>query len=295
MKKTILITGGAGFIGSNLIRYISYNRNTYNIISLDKIKDIASLHNVYLNKGNEFYLADINDEHILDNIFRMTNPNIVIHLANDNNLNFNGISNLHKVSNKYKVEKFVYLSSSSFDIYTNEDFSCFCIDNYITSKLFNVNYNIIRIPKCFGPRQNIFNIIPDLFLSFIKQDKVILANKGVDVYDLLYVEDLCQAILTVMENGKDNEIYNASINLDYTELELAAIIRDFLITAKDNKRLDYNIGNISLDDDSIESIKNLFVDSSKLKELGWKPERKFKENLKYTINWYINNKWFFNI
>lgn len=294
MKKTILITGGAGFIGSNLIRYISYNRNTYNIISLDKIKDIASLHNVYLNKSNEFYLADVNDEHILDNIFKMNNPNIVIHLANDNNLNFNGISNLHKVSNKYKVEKFIYLSSSSSDIITNEDFSCFCIDNFITSKLFNVNYNIIRIPKCFGPRQSIYNVISDLFLYFIKQEEVILPNKGTDVYDLLYVEDLCQAILTVLENGKDNEIYNASINLDYSELELAALIKDLLVAAKDNKRLDYNIGNIKLDDFIEENSKSI-IDSSKLKDLGWKPEKKFKENLKYTINWYINNKWFFNI
>jgi dTDP-glucose 4,6-dehydratase len=115
-----------------------------------------------------------------------------------------------------------------------------------------------------------------------------------DVYDLLYVEDVCNAILLVLEKGADKNIYNASINLDYTEFELAAIIRDILLNAKTNNKIDYSIGNIVLDD-FVENSEKLYINCDKIKELGWKPLRKFRENIKYTVNWYINNKWFFDL
>lgn len=303
MKKTILIIGGAGFIGSNLIRFITYNSNNYNLISLDKLQDVSCMHNVYMNKSNNFYLADINDESILDHIFRFNKPSIIINLISD----YCAIKKLHKICVKYDIEKFVNLSYpfyiketiedspiSSNNIYTDEEFSSYCIDNYITSKLFNLNYNIVRVPKCFGPRQQIFNTIPDLFYNLIKQENIVLPNKGMDVYDLLYVEDVCNAILLVLEKGADKNIYNASINLDYTEFELAVIVRDVLLNAKANNKIDYTVGNIALDD-LVETIEKAPVNSDKIRNLGWKPLRKFRENIKYTVSWYMNNKWFFNI
>jgi dTDP-glucose 4,6-dehydratase len=303
VKKNILVIGSAGFVGANLIRYITYNSNNYNIISLDKLQDTSSIHNVYLNKNNDFYLADVTNENILDRIFKINNINIIINLASD----LNGIYNLHRLSVKYNIEKFITLSYpfycndtnesspiTSNNIYTHEEFSSYCIDNYITSKLFFPNYNILRIPKCFGPRQQIDNVIPNLFYSLIKHEKVLLPNKGLDIHDLLYIEDLCSAILLILEKGVNNEIYNVSINLDYTELELAVIIRDILLDAKTNNKIDYSIGELALDD-IIDSNTQLNIDCSKIKALGWKPNRKFRENIKYTINWYITNKWFFNL
>lgn len=307
MKKNILIVGGAGFIGSNLIRYITYNTNDYNIISLDKLQDVSSIHNVYLNKSNNFYLADINDEDILDRIFKINNINIVINLASIDSFDLTGIYNLHKISLQYGIEKFInisypfYCDNTTEDslicsnkIYSKEEFTSYCIDSYITSKLFGINYNIIRVPKCFGPRQQIYNVIPDLFCSLVKEPEVLLPNKGLDVHDLLYIEDLCSAILLILQKGTDNEVYNASINLDYTELELAVIIRDILLGAKTDNKIDCSIGNLVLDD-MIEQNTPLNIDCSKIKALGWKSNRKFRENIKYTINWYLTNKWFFNL
>lgn len=309
MKKNILIIGGAGFIGSNLIRFITYNSNNYNIISIDKLEDQRSMHNVYANKNNNFFIADANDKNILNNIFAFNRPQIIINLTSD----LNSFMNVCEIAYSYKAERVIHVSYPNYKNYgipleqglehypintinVNDlkEFYSTCIDNYMTSKIFGYDYNIIRSPKCFGPRQQIDNTIPNLIYHLIKDNRVVLPNKGMDIFDLLYVEDLSNAIFLILEKGEPYNIYNASINLDYTEFELAAMIRDLLLDARKNKKLDYDVGEIVLDD-FVENISILPTNSDKIRSLGWKPLRKFKENLKYTVNWYLNNKWFMDL
>lgn len=315
-KQKILITGSCGFILGNFLRRLVSEKKPYQIASLDRINSNVA-NSMYWNKNHSFNVADINDQHIMDSIFQIEQPDIVIHGAaetsieesfkNPNiylNTNIIGTQNIINSCLKFKIKKLIYLSSS--DIYgsltdqepsakeTNKENpgSPYAISKMAAEQLIKtaasssgLNYNIVRCSSSYGPRQNALKLIPKAIKSILQDTPIALYGNGLHIRDWAHVFDTCSAILTVMENGQNNEIYNISSNQEYANIEVIQNICNIM-----NKG--HNLITFISDPRKVHDYRNA-IDSSKIKDIGWKSSFKFKDGLKETIQWYLNNQWYF--
>ncbi len=318
MRTKILLTGSCGFIVGNLTRKLVYLSNKepqkypYSIISIDKANK-HSANSIYWNKNHIFHIADIRDQHIMDNIFRYEQPDIVIHGAaeteQDSNCNDFVSSNvlgtqvLLNCAYQHQVKRFIYLSSIGCygDLLTENVKPPLEIDStapsnpYNASKLageilvqsaqksFKIDSNIIRLSNNYGPRQNALKLIPKTIKSILHDQPITLYGSGAQIRDWIHVFDSCQAIVDILQNGSPNEIYNVSANLELSNLELVNKICNYM--DKGHKLIQF-INNPRISDDFRHA-----ANSSKLKSLGWSPKIKFLEGLKENVNWFILNKW----
>ncbi len=302
-KDTIFITGSAGFIGSNLIRHILYNYKNYKIVSVDCLDSNMALYSRYMNRSHDFYIADIKDTRTMQILLNECKPDYIINLGykkGQDSYKNNVIaldSFLEQVITNCNPKNFIQLSPCRvydlIDHYADEYESALCPHNKKTSsnicaeivlgsywKTNSLQYNIIRYSPLFGPRQcSNGNIIFDMYKEFKKHKKVSLNNKGELKRNLLHVEDLCLAIMPLLQKGSCCGVYNVSTNTDFTDLEIAEFIRSYIGE-------DYSI---EFSDCILEN-EFINLDVSRIKDLEWKP-KKFRERLKQTIGWYENNKW----
>ena len=250
------------------------------IIGVDKIKTTTSMHNVYFNKSHDFFIGDVTDYNFISKMFLLFKPSKVICLSSSESISEEicGLENLIKCSNGSKL---VYVSNTN--VYkdnkkNNEDSIVFpkthesakkiCAESLILSS--KTPYTIFRASEVFGPRQ-FFGFIPDICRSF-DAGSIVLDNES-KVRDLLYVEDLCNAI-HMFSKEEFSEIYNISINNDFTDLEIISMTDKQLKIINNNK-----------------IFNNFEIDTNKIKEKGWKPLRKFRDQIKFTFKWFENNKW----
>lgn len=313
----ILVTGSGGFIFSNFIRYIIYNKLDYNLVSIDKIKKFKVLDNVYTNKNHKFYIGDISDAHFINVIFEIEKPDIVINGAAQSFVD----SSIHDVhpfitSNilgtqviidaclKWNVKKLVQVSTDEVfghleketDPAWDELAPLNPRNPYSASKAsaellikaahhtHGLTYNITRACNNYGPRQDPEKFIPKIIKHILEKKSVPVYGKGSQIRDWIHVFDKCAAIIKIIQEGKDNEIYNISANQEYSNVEIFQIIcnklgrgHGLLEFVKDRPGHDFRYS----------------VNSSKLRGLGWKPEFKFaKEGIHSTVQWYLNNQWF---
>jgi dTDP-glucose 4,6-dehydratase len=306
MKKVIFL-GGAGFIGSNFIRKALFNKSNYNFVTIDVCKGNNVLNNIYANKGHKFYIGDITDKHFLNVVFELERPDIVIHGAvhADNNTeeliksNILGTQLVIEACKKWSVERIIYLSTEQ--VYQSSLESLKLTENslvlpkniYAISKLTSeflikasgLNYNITRSCSNYGPRQQKEYLIPTIINNIISNKEVILKNKGEELNEWIHVEDNCSGIMTVLEKGLPNETYNISCNYEFSQLEVFQEICNNL--EKGHHLIKF------VEDGSTSSLYSLH--NNKLKELGWKPNYKFRNGLSHTINWYQKNPWFLKI
>ena len=293
-RTKILTLGGAGFIMSNFVRYLLKHYSNYEVVSVDNITHPKTLNSLYANRSHKFHLADITDNHIVNMIFESERPDIIIHGASvdkgDNILNTNiiGTQNLIDACHYYGVNKFIYLSDSK--VYGDsicsqmEGYLVNPRDTYSISKvsaemLFNTadfKYNILRLSSTFGPRQSV-GLIPYIYKSLLSEEPIFLTDVR---ENLTHVQDVCSGIVSVLEKGKDNEIYNISSNSDIHHGEVLRQIQTFL-----NKKVD------CIDTDTINT-KQFVINSDKLRALGWSEQWKLNEAIAATATWYNNNSYF---
>lgn len=309
----ILVTGGAGFIGSNFINYLINNYNDY-IINLDKLTYAANLE--YLseikNDNNyEFIKGDIRDRNSLEKIFKKKIDYVVNFAAEshvDRSLNnpekfiktnVEGTQILLNMAKKYRIKKFLQISTD--EVYGSlgkegvfdEKSPLNPSSPYAASKAsadllvlsyyksFNLKVNITRSTNNYGPNQFPEKLIPLFITKAIKGEKLPLYGDGKNVRDWLYVKDHCRAIDLVMRNGKKGEIYNISANNELSNIKITKKILSIL--NKDENLIDFV-------EDRMGHDFRYALSSKKINnELGWKNTTKFKEGLKKTINWYCNN------
>lgn len=317
MKK-VAVTGSGGFIFSNFIRHAIYEKAPYTFVSIDKVRKSSVLDNIYFNKNHKFYIGDISDDHFVNVIFEAERPDIVINGAAEsfvdasiNNAkpfitsNILGTQVLIDASLKWGVEKFVqvstdevlgHLESENSPAWT-EDAPLNPRNPYAASKAsaellvqaahhtHGLNYIITRSCNNYGPRQDPEKFIPKVIKHILEGKKVPVYGAGMQIRDWMYVEDNCSAILKILSDGKNNEIYNISAGQELPNIEVFQRICNELGEG-------YNL---------IEFVKErpghdfrYSIDSSKLRNLGWAPKYKFSEGIKLTINWLNNNKWFLN-
>ena len=313
MKTKLVCTGSGGFLIGNFIRKAIYEKHPYNIVSVDKVSTNAT-NSIYWNKNHTFHIADLRDSHVVDTIFQFEKPDIVLHGAantsddlDPNSFITNNILATQNVINacvKHKVSKLVYCSTdqiygqltSEQDLPWTEESIPNPRNQYSTSKYcgellikeanysHELNYNVIRFSNNYGPRQMCEKLIPKTIKNIINDISIPIYGQGLQMRDWTHVFDSCSALLTVLSDGKLNEIYNVSANQEYTNIEVVQRVCNIMEKG-------HNL--LSFVTDPMKSRDFRYsLDCSKIKKLGWETKIKFKEGLVESYNWLNNNQWF---
>lgn len=312
-KKTIIITWGAGFIGSNFLsKYVLLfpEIKFVNIDTLTYAGNIEKISSKVREASNySFEQVDICDIENMRSIYRKYQPTDVIHFAAEshvdnsirnprlftevNTLGTNILLDLHR---EFQMNRFHYISTD--EVYGDIPESGFFTEEtpiapsspYSASKAggdmltqaygrtFGVNYTITRCSNNYGANQNFINLIP-LFISKIQKDEPVpLYGDGSNIRDWLYVEDHCDAIWEVFTRAENSSIYNVGGNNEYTNLEITRILLEAMGKWEDL---------ISFVPDRPGHDKRYAIDATKIKnELGWTPKVKFEEGIVRTVKSY---------
>ena len=314
--KNLLVTGGAGFIGSNFVRYMLNKYQDYKIVNLDLLTyagNIKSLDDVKDNPNYLFVKGDIADNKLVDKIVSENKIDVIINFAAESHVdrsitnpdifvktNVLGTQNLLEIAKKYKIEKFFQISTD--EVYGSLGKTGFFTETtplspnspYSASKAgadllvmayhhtFGLNVNITRCSNNYGPYQFPEKLIPLFITNALADKQVPLYGDGLNIRDWLFVEDHCSAIDTVLHKGKNGEIYNVGGNNEKTNKYITDTILKYL--GKDSSLIKYVTDRLGHD-------RRYAIDATKIKEeLGWQPKYKFEQAIEKTIEWYLNNK-----
>lgn len=315
MKKTILVTGGAGFIGANFVYLLLEERKEWKIVCVDVLTYAANIHT--LNKAMEnpnfvFYKEDIRNREGIFKIFEKEHPDIVVNFAAESHVdrsienpgifletNIIGTQVMMDACRKYGIERFHQVGTDEVygdlpldrpDLFFHEDTPIHTSSPYSTSKAsadllvmaYHRTYGLpVTISRCsnnYGPYQFPEKLIP-LMINNASQDKELpVYGKGLNVRDWLYVKDHCYGILAVIEKGRVGEIYNLGGHNEKANIEIVEIILKEL--GKPESLITYVADRKGHD-------QRYAIDPSKAnRELDWKPTTMFADGIKLTIQWY---------
>lgn len=314
----ILITGGAGFIGSNYAYYRFENYPKDEIVILDKLTYAGNLDNLkgILDEDRvHFVQGDIADKDFVNNFFEQEKFDAVVNFAAETHVdrsitgpsifvltNILGTHNLLEAAKNTEVKRFhqvstdeVYgdLGTDSTDLFTEETplapncpyaASKASADLLVRSyfETYSMAVTISRCSNNYGPYQFPEKLIPYFFQLISQNKQVPVYGDGQNVRDWLYVTDHCQAIDVILKDGKLGESYNVGGNNEKTNLEITKFLLDFL--GKDESLITYV-------DDRLAHDRRYAIDASRMKnELGWEPSVDFSEGIAKTFEWYKNNQ-----
>ncbi|WP_457549280.1 dTDP-glucose 4,6-dehydratase [Archaeoglobus sp.] len=311
----VLVTGGLGFIGSNFIRYILNNHNDIEVINVDALKYGSNSNNLkdFENNGRyTFVKGDISDYELMSKLVR--DVDVVVNfaaeshvdrsIANPNSFlqsNVIGVFTILEALRKNNPDaKLVHISTD--EVYGDIVNGSFKEDDrlrpsspYSASKAaadmfvlayvrtYRLHAMITRCTNNYGPFQFPEKLIPKTIIRASMNLKIPIYGTGKNVRDWIYVLDHCEAIDLVMQEGEKGEIYNISSGEEKTNLEVVTEI----------------LGVMSKDESLIEFVEDrpghdlrYSLNSSKIREeLGWKPKHSFKEGIRKTVKWYLENEW----
>ena len=331
MKKTVLITGGAGFIGSHVVRRFVKNYPDYLIVNADKLTYAGNLENlsdIDRSKNYIFEKTDIVSKQQVIDLFRKYNFDGVIHLAAESHVdrsitgpdefvftNIVGTVNLLNASLAIWQENFqgklfyhistdeVYGSLGETGLFTEETSydpqSPYSASKAGSDHMVRAFRNTFKIPvvvsNCsnnYGPNQFPEKLIP-LAINNIKKSKPVpVYGKGENIRDWLYVEDHASAIDLIFHKGKSGETYNIGGHNEWKNIDLIRLLCT-IMDKKLGREEGTSSGLITFVRDRPGHDLRYAIDSSKLsRELGWSPSLKFEQGLEKTVDWYLSNeKW----
>ena len=314
--KNILVTGGAGFIGSNFINYILSNRDDWNIINLDKLTYAGNLENLKPSEGKRnyhFVKGDVTNSELVDYLFTKYSIKYVINFAAESHVdrsilgsqvfyttNVIGTNVLLETARRFEVEKFVQISTD--EVYGSLGAEGFFTEQtplspnspYSSSKAaadmmamafyhtYGMPVSITRCSNNYGLLQFPEKLIPLMIINSLNNKKLPVYGDGLNVRDWIYVIDHNKAVELVFENGKSGEIYNIGASREMKNIEIIKLI----------------LTKLGKGEDLIEYVKDrpghdrrYAIDSTKIQtELGWKPSFQFEDAMEKTIDWYLANK-----
>ncbi|WDH82201.1 dTDP-glucose 4,6-dehydratase [Paenibacillus urinalis] len=311
----LLVTGGAGFIGSNFILYMIKEHPDYEIINVDSLTyagNLENLRSVESNPKYRFLKADITDTNKMEELIEQ-DVDIVVNFAAESHVdrsiltfdvfvktNVLGTQVLLDAAKKYKVSKFVQVSTD--EVYGSlgatglftEETPLSPNSPYSASKAggdllvrsyyetFSLPVNITRCSNNYGPYQFPEKLIPLMISRALMNKSLPIYGDGLNIRDWLYVEDHCSAIDLVIHQGKLGEVYNIGGNNERSNIEIVETILNELEKPKSL---------ISYVSDRPGHDRRYGIDPSKIMaELGWKPNHSFDTGIKETIQWYLDNK-----
>ncbi len=315
MKK-ILVTGGAGFIGSNFINYILKSRDDYFIVNFDKLTYAGNLENLKDSEKNKNYVfvkGDICNTELVNYVFKKYDIKYVINFAAESHVdrsisgseiffrtNVIGTNVLLEASRRFNVEKFLQISTDEVygslgptglftektPISPNSPYSASKAAADMMVQAFNHTYGlptlITRCSNNYGPLQFPEKLIPLMIINALQNKKLPVYGDGMNVRDWIYVIDHNKAVELVFEKGEFNQVYNIGASNEMKNLDIIKLILKHL-----NKSEDL----IEFVKDRPGHDKRYAIDSTKIQnELGWKPQFSFEKAIQHTIEWYLNNK-----
>ena len=315
----IIVTGGAGFIGSNFIYYELDNYPEDEIICLDKLTYAGNLETLEIALKNpkfKFVKGDIADRKFVYDLFEKEKPDIIVNFAAESHVdrsienpeiflqtNVIGTSVLMDACRKYGIKRYHQVSTDEVygdlpldrpDLFFIETTPLHTSSPYSASKAsadllvqayhrtYNLPTTISRCSNNYGPYHFPEKLIPLMIANALNNKKLPVYGKGENVRDWLYVEDHCSAIDLIIRKGKVGEVYNIGGHNEKTNLEVVKTI----------------IKELGKSEDLIEFVtdrpghdRRYAIDPTKIhNELGWLPVTKFNDGIKKTINWYLTHK-----
>jgi dTDP-glucose 4,6-dehydratase len=316
--KNILVTGAAGFIGSNFAEFMINKHPDYNIVVFDKLTYAGNMDN--LKKVQDkitFVQGDICDLEKVTETFEKYNIDSVVHFAAESHVdnsiktpfiftqtNVIGTHTLLEVAKRVWGEgspnKFVHIS-------TDEVYGTLGEEGYFTEKspiqpnspysaskagsdlialayheTFKMNVSVTNCSNNYGPYQHNEKLIPHMIKLALNDEKLPVYGEGLNIRDWLYVEDHCEAIDLVLHNGKAGERYNIGGHNEKRNIEIVKLIL---------KHLNKPESLITYVEDRKGHDYRYAIDPTKIKnELGWEPKTKFEDGIVKTIDWYLENK-----
>ena len=323
--KNILITGGAGFIGSHVVKRFVKKYSDYNIVNLDKLTYASNLNfllDISASDNYTFIQADICNFSKIQEVFLKYKITDVIHLAAEShvdnsienalefaNTNIIGTINLLELSRKnwnkknknlfYHIstdevfgtldEKGIFREESRYDPHSPYSASKASADHFVRA-FYDTHKLPVVVSNCsnnYGPNQHKEKLIPTVINSLINKTRIPVYGNGLNVRDWLYVEDHVEAIDLIFHRGSVGETYCIGGNNEIRNLDLIKLIIKQFDSIKKHKNSSIDL--ISFVKDRLGHDYRYAIDISKIKnELGWEPKTSIDIGLKNTLNWYMN-------
>lgn len=319
-NKKVLVTGGAGFIGGNFVQYMVGKYPYYEIFNLDALTyagDLTKHFAIDAKKNYQFVKADITNREIIMELFEKEKFDYVVHFAAESHVdrsiidprifietNIIGTQVLLDASKHIGITKFIHVSTD--EVYGELDFnqSTFFTEEtpiqpnspYSASKAsadllvrsyhatYGLEVNITRCSNNYGPYHFPEKLIPLTISRVLNNRKVPVYGNGKNVRDWLHVIDHCTAIDLILHQGVNGEVYNIGGHNEKTNLEVVKTIINKLEGSDDL---------IEFVNDRLGHDKRYAIDPTKLEQLGWRPIYTFETGIDQTIQWYLNNrKWY---
>lgn len=311
----LLVTGGAGFIGSNFVLYMLKQHPEYEIVNIDALTYAGNLENLKSiedHSNHTFVRADITDAQAIDQLMQQ-GIDVVVNFAAESHVdrsilepevfvktNVLGTQVLLDAAKKYNVTKFVQVSTD--EVYGSlgetglftEETPLQPNSPYSASKAggdllvrayhetFGLPVNITRCSNNYGPYQFPEKLIPLMISRALSDQQLPVYGDGLNIRDWLYVEDHCSAIDLVIHQGKLGEVYNIGGNNERTNVHIVKTVLEEL--GKPESLISYVQDRPGHD-------RRYGIDPTKtMNELGWKPNHSFETGIKETIRWYLDNK-----
>lgn len=318
----LLVTGGAGFIGSNFVRYMVNKYPNYQIVNLDLLTYAGNLENLkdIENAPNyKFVRGDIADREFINGLFQEEKFDYVLNFAAESHVdrsitdpgifvqtNIQGTLALLDAAKTFGVTKYLQVSTDEVygtlgeTGYFTEETPLAANSPYSASKAgadllvrayhetFGLPVNITRCSNNYGPYHFPEKLIPLMIINALNDKELPIYGDGLNIRDWLHVEDHCQAIDLVLHNGRIGEVYNVGGNNERTNIEIVKTILKHL--GKPESLMKFVKDRPGHD-------RRYAIDATKLRtELGWSPKYNFDTGIEQTINWYLNNReWWENI
>lgn len=311
--QTLLVTGGAGFIGSNFIRYMLNKHQDVRIINLDKLTYAGNLDNlkdVEKDSRYRFVKGDICDQKIVEPLVQESD--VIVNFAAESHVDRSignpedfittdifGVFVLLEAARKHGIERFMQISTD--EVYGSIEKGWFKETDaimpsspYSASKAgadrlvfsYFVTYKLpVVIPRSsnnFGPYQYPEKLISLFTTNALENKSLPVYGDGLNVRDWLFVEDNCEALDIILQRGKDGEVYNVGAGNEKNNLEITELILKFLDKPEDL---------IRFIEDRKGHDRRYALDIDKVKQLGWSPSHSFDEAIRETVEWYRENRW----
>ena len=333
-KRTVLVTGGCGFIGANFVRLVNAEKPGWRVVNLDKLTyagNLKNLEGIAEGESYRFVRGDICDAELVAGLFKEEGVDTVVHFAAESHVdrsitgpgafirtNIDGTFTLLEAARqswlggKKKVAEPCFLHVSTDEVYgslgaTGKFTETTAYDprspysaskassDHLASAYFHTYGLPVRITNCsnnYGPYQFPEKLIPLIFNNALNHRALPVYGDGRNIRDWLFVRDHCEAIVRVLDKGKDGQCYNIGGNNEKENIEVVSLICDLLdaklgcgTSGQPRRSL------ITFVPDRLGHDRRYAIDATKISEqLGWQPKATFERGIEETIDWYLANR-----